>query len=108
MSDFDKYIRQGEPERKEKAHAWQAAIGLPRVDGLKPSEYLQQTAGRHIAGEYLKDNPNTTQTEVAVHIGKSPRTVKRMTPSLIERGLLEQENGKRNGKWVVRNINLNR
>ena len=58
--------------------------------------------------KFLKDNPNATQTEIAVHIGKSPRTVKRMTPSLIERGLLERENGKRNGKWVVKNINLNR
>ena len=58
--------------------------------------------------KFLKDNPEATQAEIAVHIGKSLRTVKRMTPSLIERGLLERENGKRNGKWVVKNINLNR
>ncbi|HIZ00840.1 MAG TPA: winged helix-turn-helix domain-containing protein, partial [Candidatus Bacteroides merdipullorum] len=51
--------------------------------------------------KFLKDNPTATQIEIAAHIGKSPRTVKRMTPSLIERGLLERENGKRNGKWVV-------
>ena len=55
---------------------------------------------------FLKDNPEATQTDIAEHIGKSPRTVKRMTPSLIERGLLERENGKRNGKWVVKNIDL--
>lgn len=30
-----------------------------------------------------------------------------MTPSLIGRGLLERENGKRNGKWIVKDINLN-
>ena len=30
---------------------WQTAIGLQDVDGLKPSEYLLQTAGRHIEGE---------------------------------------------------------
>ena len=52
--------------------------------------------------KFLKENPGATQTEIAAHIGKSPRTVKRMTPSLIERGLLERENGKRNGKWVVK------
>lgn len=51
MSDFDKYIRQGEPESREKAQAWQTAIGLQDVDGLKPSEYLLQTAGRHIEGD---------------------------------------------------------
>ena len=48
MSDFDKYIRQGEPDSKEKAQAWQTAIGLQDVDGLKPSEYLLQTAGRQL------------------------------------------------------------
>lgn len=58
--------------------------------------------------KYLQENPNATQAEIAAHLGKSIRTVKRMTPSLIERGLLERENGKRNGKWVVKNINLNR
>ena len=58
--------------------------------------------------KFLKDNPEATQTEIAAHIGKSLRTVKRITPSLIERGLLDRENGKRNGKWVVKNINLNR
>ena len=47
MSDFDKYIRQGEPDRKEKAQAWQTAIGLQDVDGLKPSEDLLRTAGKH-------------------------------------------------------------
>ena len=52
--------------------------------------------------KYLKGNAEATQTEIAEHIGKSLRTVKRMTPSLIERGLLERENGKRNGKWVVK------
>ena len=51
---------------------------------------------------FVKDNPNATQIEIAKHIGKSERTVKRMTPGLIERGLLERENGKRNGKWVVK------
>ena len=55
--------------------------------------------------KFLKDKPNATQTEIAVHIGKSLRTVKRITPSLIERGLLNRENGKRNGRWIVKNIN---
>ena len=51
---------------------------------------------------FVKENSNATQIEIAKHIGKSERTVKRMTPTLIERGLLERENGKRNGKWVVK------
>ena len=51
MSNFDEYIRQGEPGRSVKAAAWQTAIGLQDVDGLKPSPYLIDTAKRHIEGD---------------------------------------------------------
>ena len=51
MSAFEEYIRQGEPGRSVKAAAWQTAIGLQDVDGLKPSEYLVETARRHIEGD---------------------------------------------------------
>ncbi|MDY3731608.1 MAG: Fic family protein [Alloprevotella sp.] len=51
MTDFDEYIRQGEPLKCEKGLAWQTAIGLQAVDGLKPSEYLLQTARKDIEGE---------------------------------------------------------
>ena len=50
----------------------------------------------------LQANPEAKQEDIAKHIGKSLSTVKRLTPSLIERGLLQRENGKRNGKWVVK------
>ena len=49
--DFDEYIRQGEPDKKEKATLWRTAIGLQAVDGLKTSEYLKETARKHIEGE---------------------------------------------------------
>lgn len=55
MSEFDEYIRQGEPGRKEKAAAWQTAIGLQDVDGLKPSAYLIETAKKHIEGDITID-----------------------------------------------------
>ncbi|MBR4213279.1 MAG: Fic family protein [Bacteroidales bacterium] len=51
MRVFEEYIRQGEPGRKEKAAAWQTAIGLQGVDGLKPSAYLIDTAKKHIEGD---------------------------------------------------------
>ena len=50
IPDFDEYIRQGEPEKQEKAYTWQTAIGLQAVDGLKTSEYLLETARQHIEG----------------------------------------------------------
>ena len=49
--DFDEYIRQGEPDKKEKASIWQTAIGLQAVDGLTTSDYLRETARKHIEGE---------------------------------------------------------
>lgn len=54
--DFDEYIRQGEPSQKEKAGYWQTAIGLQAVDGLTVSEYLQDTARRHIEGDITIDD----------------------------------------------------
>ena len=53
--NFDEYIRQGEPAQREKAGYWQTAIGLQAVDGLKTSDYLQNTARRHIEGEITID-----------------------------------------------------
>ena len=51
MKDFEEYIIQGEPDKTEKVVIWQTAIGLQQVDGLKPSEYLIQTAKQNIEGD---------------------------------------------------------
>lgn len=48
--ELSAYIRQGEPNRAEKSEAWQTAIGLQDVDGLKTSAYLLETAKEHIEG----------------------------------------------------------
>lgn len=53
--NFDEYIRQGDPDKKEKAYIWQTAIGLQAVDGLSTSEYLKETAKRNIEGEITVD-----------------------------------------------------
>lgn len=60
--DFDEYIRLGEPEQQEKAANWNIAIGLQAVDGLKPSEYLIETAKRNIEGEISLD-----ETQELIH-----------------------------------------
>ena len=48
--ELSEYIKQGEASKTEKAKAWETAIGLQDVDGLKPSEYLIETAKDHIEG----------------------------------------------------------
>ena len=69
MDNFDEYLRQGEPNKAEKAKVWKTAIGLQQVDGLKPSEYLIETAKQniegdtplHLAAESGKDNLEVVQ-----------------------------------------------
>ena len=53
--EFDEYLQQGEPARRERAEAWGIAIGLQAVDGLKTSDYLVETAKRHIEGDISID-----------------------------------------------------
>ena len=48
---FKEYIRESEPDKRDKGYAWHTAIGLQAVDGLKTSEYLVHTAVRNIEGE---------------------------------------------------------
>ena len=55
MIDFDTYIKMGEPGGKERAEAWKTAIGLQAVDGLKTSDYLNETAAKHIEGKITMD-----------------------------------------------------
>ncbi len=51
LQPLDDYIRQGEPEQRERGEAWRVAIGLQQVDGLTTSDYLLDTARQHIDGE---------------------------------------------------------
>jgi DNA-binding transcriptional ArsR family regulator len=59
IPDFEEYIRQGEPDKKERAQIWRTAIGLQQVDGLETSEYLKELAKKDIEGELsLEDVKN--------------------------------------------------
>ena len=55
MDNFEEYLRQGEPNKAEKAKVWKTAIGLQLIDGLKPSEYLIETAKQNIEGDITID-----------------------------------------------------
>ena len=51
MNGFEDYLQAKEPGMREKAYAWKTAIGLQKVDGLTPSDYLIETARKNIEGE---------------------------------------------------------
>lgn len=52
---FKEYIKESEPEKRDKGYAWHTAIGLQAVDGLKTSQYLVDTAIRNIEGDISID-----------------------------------------------------
>ena len=49
----------------------------------------------------LRDKPSITQKRIAELTGKSERTIKRRTVEMQKKGLIQRENGKRNGRWEV-------
>lgn len=55
---FQEYIKESEPNKRDKGYAWHTAIGLQAVDGLKTSEYLVSTAVRSIEGEISFEEAN--------------------------------------------------
>ena len=85
---FKEYLKEKEPSKREKGYVWQTAIGLQAVDGLKPSQYLIDTAIQNIEGNitideaqgllnsyyeesHNKDNDRTEEADkVAVRIAK--------------------------------------
>jgi len=56
---FEEYLREKEPQKKEKGYAWHTAIGLQAVDGLNTSEYLIQTAKKNINGDITFEEANS-------------------------------------------------
>lgn len=51
--------------------------------------------------DLIKANPAITQKQIAAHIEKSERTVKRITMSLKQKEIIRRAGGKRNGKWEI-------
>lgn len=77
---FKEYLKETEPDKANKGYVWSTAIGLQAVDGLKPSQYLVDTAIQNIEGnitiqeaqaliesyyEEKEDHVNTDRTEEA-------------------------------------------
>ena len=52
---FKEYIKQSEPNKRDKGYAWHTAIGLQAVDGLKTSKYLIDMAIKNIEGDISID-----------------------------------------------------
>ena len=51
LKEFENYYIAKKAGLRERAENWAVAIGLQRVDGLRPSKYLIEIAKKHIEGE---------------------------------------------------------
>lgn len=90
--DFDEYIRQGEPGKKEKAGYWQTAIGLHAVDGLKgatsdlkgATSLSARMSKDKLRGEIIAYCSEwRTATEIAEYLGKTkPYIRNRVLPQM--------------------------
>lgn len=79
---FKEYLIEKDPTQKEKSYAWDTAIGLQAVDGLRPSGYLKEIAAKNIKGKitlkeayqliesYYQEKPYHNETERAEEADK--------------------------------------
>ena len=78
IDPFKDYLIESEPDKKKKVYAWRTAIGLQDVDGLKPSQYLIETATQNIEGyitiEEALDRIDSYYEKKEVHLAEKERT----------------------------------
>ena len=55
LKELGGYFKAEEPGRRARADAWATAIGLQKVDGLTPSQFLFDTAKDHIEGRITQN-----------------------------------------------------
>lgn len=121
--DLEEYIRQGEPQKREKGIAWQTAIGLQEVDGLKTSSYLNQLAKRNIAGEITfsdvkrlldeyyecknsikritKEKPIFTLDDLTTETNLPMQNLANQLVQLQEEGVIRRVGSDKTGHWEV-------
>ena len=91
-------VQESSPQEKQSANAM----------NLKPPKCkictLDCTLEEMAVLNFLREKPKATQKEIATHISKSERTVKTITVKLVEKGIIERKNGKRNGFWEIKTM----
>lgn len=58
MNLFEEYLNNENLEKRERAKLWRTSIGLQAVDNLRVSNFLIETARKHIEGEISMDEVN--------------------------------------------------
>lgn len=55
MNVFEEYLNSEDLEKREQAKLWRTSIGLQDVDSLRVSNFLIETARKHIEGVISMD-----------------------------------------------------
>ena len=55
MNLFEEYLNNENLDKRERAKLWRTSIGLQAVDNLRVSNFLIETARKHIEGEISMD-----------------------------------------------------
>ena len=96
---FREYLIQAEPGRREKGYAWNTAIGLQAVDGLKPSQYLVDTAVQNIEEKItIEEAQYLVDSQV---IAKLAVLVRNLEP---KQGRIREEHDLWNEKWIIAHV----
>ena len=98
LRELGGYFKAEEPGRRERADAWATAIGLQKVDGLTPSQFLFDTAKEHIEGRITQNQARRRIHDYYV----AQAEVARPDPEKEEAGKLRTVNIRKH-EWVLKN-----
>ena len=126
MENFDEYLRQGEPNKAEKAKVWKTAIGLQQEDGWKPPELLLKenfslkNFEMHILADtvndtvkpqidtvndtvfsLIKQDNKITAKEISERLKMSLSTVRRKVKELRDSAKIERIGSDKTGHWKI-------
>lgn len=73
MQIFDEYLNDKDLDKRERAKLWRASIGLQAVDNLRVSNFLIETARKHIEGKISMDEVNQLIDEHYAHKHKQSK-----------------------------------
>jgi predicted HTH transcriptional regulator len=105
MDNFDEYLRQGEPNKAEKAKVWKnreihLLAETVNDPANTPNDLVNDLVKRNIL-HCLKQNPKAIYTELAANTGYSAATIKRHIQELKKLGLIERIGSDKTGYWKV-------
>ena len=80
LKELGGYFKAEEPGRRERADAWATAIGLQKVDGLTPSQFLFDTAKDHIEGRITQNQARRRIHDYYAAVSSKPPYREAMRP----------------------------